>query len=304
MNESKGTWTYLSLLLAMGFWGMSFIWYKQAFPHFGPFSIIWIRMISSAPLLLGAALLLKRLRWPRLRDLKAFFLLALFEPFFYFIGESLGLMYISSTLAAILIATIPLITPFVGYYFFKEKLTANNYLGILVSFAGVVMVVYAEGIQGDAPWYGILLILLAVLSTQGYAVSLKKLSAEYNALSIVWFQNLLGGIYFFPLYLIFESKEQEFFSLSLADYLPVIYLSIFASAIAFVFFVQGIKSLGITRATVFTNFIPVITAIFASFILNEKMGLLKGAGIFIAIIGLFMSQAAGFPKIRIFSRVR
>lgn len=304
MRNFSNPWTYCSLILAMGFWGMSFIWYKQAFPNFGPISIILIRLLISSPVLLVAAWLFKRLRMPRWKDLPAFFLLAFFEPLLYFLGESLGLLYISSTLAAILIATVPLITPFIGYYFFREKLTVNNYFGILVSFLGVLLVVYMEGGSGKAPWYGILLMLLAVLSTQGYAVFLKKLSTDYNALSILWFQNLIGGLYFLPLFLIFEAKEFNPAVLTFADFRPVLYLSFFASALAFLFFIQGIKKIGIVRAIVFTNFIPVVTAVFAFFILQETFRILKAGGILITIIGLFMTQASGFPRIRIFSRVK
>jgi len=304
MTRFKDSSIYAFLILAMVFWGMSFIWYKQAYQNFTPITLIFLRLLISTPLLLVSALVLKRLRWPKLKDLPAFFILALFEPFLYFLGESFGMLYVSSTLAAVLIAIIPLITPFVGYYFFKERLTLNNYLGILVSFVGVILVVYVEGAGGRAPWYGIMLILLAVFSTQGYAIVLKRLSDEYNAVSIIWVQNFIGCLYFLPLFLIFESGNLRFSGLDLRDILPVLNLSVFASALAFLFVIQGIKQIGITKTIVFTNFIPVVTAIFALIILNEKISFMKGGGIFITIVGLFLSQASGWPRIRIFSRVR
>jgi drug/metabolite transporter (DMT)-like permease len=304
MKVSKAGRIYLFMVFSMIFWGMSFIWYKQAFLHFGPITIILLRLMISAPLLLLSALVFNKLRWPRKKDLKLFMMLALFEPLLYFIGESYGLLYISSTLASVLIATIPLITPFIGYYLFKERLTVNNYMGIVVSFIGVILVVYIEGRSGNAPWFGILLIVLAILSTQGYVVFLTRLSRDYNALSIVWFQNLLGALGFLPLFLIFEAKDFSLTSMKLQDFLPVLYLSFFASSLAFLFFVQGVRDLGITKATVFTNFIPVVTALFAFFILNEKISVLKAVGIFVTITGLFMSQASGFPTFRKANRIR
>ena len=51
-----------------------------------------------------------------------FLLMALFEPFIYFLGESYGLLYVSSTVAAVIVATIPLISPLFAWYFFREKL--------------------------------------------------------------------------------------------------------------------------------------------------------------------------------------
>jgi len=293
---------YLALVLAMIFWGLSFIWYKQAFPEFQPMTIIFFRLIMSAPLLLLFSILIKKIRWPHLRDIKYFILLSLFEPLIYFLGESYGMLYVSSTLAAIIIATIPLFTPFVGI-FYGEKLTLNNYMGMIISFLGVVMVVYVEGTISGAPIIGILLMFLAVFSTQGYAILLKKLSSDYNALSIVSFQNLLGAVYFLPLFLVIDLPSFKVHSLRFEDFLPIIYLGLFASTFSFLLFIQGVKKIGVAKSMVFTNFIPVVTAIMAMQVLGERMTLLKVLGIFITVFGLFMSQAGGFPKIRIYGRV-
>ena len=287
----------------MIFWGLSFIWYKQAYINFKPATVILFRLFISSPLLLVSAILLNRLKWPLRKDLKYFLLLALFEPFLYFVGESYGMLYVSSTLASILIATIPLITPFTGYFFMKEKLTLNNYLGILVSFSGVVLVILTESKTGDAPWFGIVLILMAVLSTLGYTVLLKKLSYHYNALSIVWFQNFLGGLYFIPLFLITEFKHIVWSELAPVDFVPIIFLAIFASSLAFLFFVQGVRNIGMTRSVVFTNFIPIVTAVFAVIILRERLPLIKIAGIFITVSGLVMSQVAKFPRTRFVNKL-
>lgn len=304
MKSDGNLKVYLALILAMIFWGLSFIWYKQAFQSFRPTTVILFRLFISAPFLLISAMLLRRLKWPMIKDLKYFIALAFFEPFLYFIGESYGLLYVSSTLASIIIATIPLITPFAGYYFYKERLSTRNYLGILVSFFGVLLVVYVDSKAGEAPWFGILLIVMAVFSTIGFTVIIKRLSDHYNALSIVWFQNLIGGIYFIPLFLLTEVKSIVWSTLTIKDFIPVLYLAVFASSFAFILFIQGVKKLGITKSVIFTNFIPIVTAIFAVIILNEKLPWLKITGILIAIVGLFMSQVARFPKINVFNSVK
>jgi drug/metabolite transporter (DMT)-like permease len=165
------------------------------------------------------------------------------------------------------------------------------------------MVVYVEGTISGAPIIGILLMFLAVFSTQGYAILLKKLSSDYNALSIVSFQNLLGAVYFLPLFLVIDLPSFKVHSLRFEDFLPIIYLGLFASTFSFLLFIQGVKKIGVAKSMVFTNFIPVVTAIMAMQVLGERMTLLKVLGIFITVFGLFMSQAGGFPKIRIYGRV-
>ena len=292
---------YLFLILSMVIWGLSFIWYKQAYVAFRPATVIVFRLFISSPLLFLSAFMLRRLKLPAKKDIKYFLLLAFFEPFLYFVGESYGMLYVSSTLASILIATIPLITPFAGYFFFKERLKINNYFGMFLSFAGVVLVVYVEGKLGEAQWSGIFLILLAVFSTVGYTSILKKISEKYNALSILWLQNFIGGIYFLPLFLFTEFKNIAWDTLSFNDFIPILYLAIFASSLAFLFFIQGNRKLGMTQTVVFVNFIPIVTTIFAVYILREKLPWLKGMGILITILGLFMSQKNGFS---IFSKIK
>jgi drug/metabolite transporter (DMT)-like permease len=236
------------------------------------------------------------LQLPRFKELKYFILLAFFEPFLYFIGESYGMKYVSSSLASIIIATIPLITPFISYHFYREKLELRNYLGIVISFLGVILVIYVEGQIGSAPWFGILLMLLAVLSTQGYAILLKKLTERYNAISIICFQNLIGIVYFLPVFLVFENGSFSWASYSFYDYMPVLNLAIFASTLAFLFFIEGIKTLGISKTIVFTNLIPLVTVIFAVILLSESIPVLKAGGILLTIFGLFISQGKGFLR--------
>jgi drug/metabolite transporter (DMT)-like permease len=294
---------YIALVLAMFFWGLSFIWYKQAYPEFKPITVVLMRLIISSFLLLITVLLLGRLQKPAVQDLKYFLLLALFEPFLYFIGESIGMQYISSSLASIMVATIPLITPFISYYFYREQLTVNNYLGIFISFIGLVIVIYIEGKFGEAPWYGIMLMALAVLSTQGYAVILKRLAEKYNALTIICIQNLIGIVYFFPMFLLFEAKSFSWTAYKLSDYLPVLNLAVFASTLAFLFFIEGIKTLGIAKTVVFTNLIPLVTVVFAVILLSESIPLIKVIGILLTILGLFMSQSRGYTRIPIVSKI-
>lgn len=298
MKPENNFKVYVFLILAMIIWGLSFIWYKQAYLTFRPATVIVLRLFISSPLLLISAFLLRRLKWPAKKDLKYFLLLAFFEPFLYFVGESYGMLYVSSTLASILIATIPLITPLAGYFFFREHLKINNFFGMLLSFFGVILVVYVEGQWGKAQWSGILLVMLAVLSTVGYTSILKRISENYNALSILWFQNLIGGIYFTPLFLFTEFKNIAWNTLSFTDFIPVLYLSILASSLAFIFFIQSNRKLGMTQTVVFINFIPIVTAISAVFLLQEKLPWLKVIGILVTILGLFFSQVKGFPLFR------
>src|SRR4030042_1916795 len=123
---------YISLIVAMICWSMTFIWYKQAYPHLTPITLVTLRLGIAAVLLFIIAKSFRLLNPVQLNDIPAFLILSFFEPFIYFLGESYGMKYISSTLASLIVATIPLFTPFVAYYMLREKLNPGNYIGIIL----------------------------------------------------------------------------------------------------------------------------------------------------------------------------
>ena len=140
MSKSKAG-VYFLVILANIFWGFTFVAFKFANQSFRPISIVYFRLFVSIFFLFGFAILLKRLGKIEKKDRKWFFLLSLFEPFFYFLGEAFGLTLVTATLGAVIISTIPLVVPFAAYYIFRERLTPMNYLGLVISFGGVLLVV-------------------------------------------------------------------------------------------------------------------------------------------------------------------
>lgn len=289
MSKSKSG-VYFLVILAMIFWGFTFVAFKYANVSFSPISIIFFRLVVSIVFLFGFALLLKRLNRIKRKDQKWFVLMALAEPFFYFLGEAYGLTMVTATVAAVIISTIPLVVPFAAYYLFKEKLTPMNYLGLAISFGGVLLVVLAKSGGLSADWKGILLMFVAVLSATGYTMIVKLLVDDYTPITITAYQSLYGLIMFVPLFLIFEVPNLDFSRVNTQSILAVGYLGVFGSGICFLLITIGIRELGAARANMFGNLIPVVTAIVSFLLLKEPMPLLKILGIVIAIIGLFLSQ--------------
>ncbi len=190
-----------------------------------------------------------------------------------------------------MVSTIPLLSPIAAVYFFKERLSPMNIAGILISVVGVVLVILKDDFSFAASPKGVLLLLLAVVAAIAYSVVIIKLSGRYNVYSIITYQNLIGVFYFLPIFLFFDLDKLTSKMFEMDTVIPLIELSIFASSIAFMLFTYGINVLGIVKANAFTNAIPVVTAIFAYFILGETLSIMNISGIFIVMLGLFFSQA-------------
>jgi drug/metabolite transporter (DMT)-like permease len=229
-------------------------------------------------------------------DRKLFLMLALFEPFFYFLGESFGLTYVSATVCSVLIATIPVFATIGAWLIFKEKLKAINYAGIILSFMGVLVFILNTDGSLSFNIKGLGLLTLAVLSAIGYNLTLSHLIETYTPVYIVNVQNLIGATLFLPLFMIFDFKHFISTPFTFDMFKPIIELSIFASCGAFILFAYSVKNMGITKANVFSNCIPVFTAFFSFILMGDKLTVQNIAGMAIVIAGLFMSQMNGSNK--------
>lgn len=284
---------YLAILSALGaafFWSFSFVWFKIAFLAYKPITVVLFRLAISAILITAIAWGLKRLQKPNKKDVRLFFLMAFFEPFIYFLGESYGLQYVSSTVAAVIVSTIPLLTPVAAWYFHKEKVSKMNVFGLAISFVGVSLVVLNRSLQFDASPLGVGLEFMAVFAAIAYAIVLKSLASRYNTLTIIAYQNIIGLFLFLPIWLALDFNHFLQTPFHPQAFRAIILLAIFSSTLAFVFFTQSVRHMGVTKANTFINLIPVFVAILAFIILKDELGLQKIIGIVVVVSGLFLSQ--------------
>ena len=277
-------------ILSMIFWSFSFVWIKIVYEAYGPLTTILFRLLISSAIMLTFTLLAKKLQKIQPGDLKLFMLLAFFEPFLYFMGESYGLLYVSSTVASVIVATIPLFAPVAAWYFYKEKLSRTNLYGLVISFFGVSLVVLDTSFNFNASPLGISLEFLAVFGAIGYASVLKGMSHRYNTFTIITYQNLIGAMLFLPFWLGFEMSDFTQVTFNPKAFGAIIKLAIFGSTFAFILFTYSIRNMGINKSNTFINVIPVFVAVLAYFILGDQLDFHQMVGIGIVISGLFLSQ--------------
>ena len=288
--QKKELSIYSSLVLTMLFWGLTFVFYKIAFESFRPVTVILLRLFISVPFIFISAKVLKKFRHVEKKDLAYVILLALFEPFLYFMGESYGLTYVSPTIAAVIVAIIPLLVPIAAYIAFREKLTLLNIFGLILSFLGVLMVILATNEEWGATIRGVFLMFLSVISAVAVAILIKKLTFKYNGFTITAYQNFFGIFLFLPFFFLWDFKTFLNTSPTLNSLLALTYLGVFGSSITFILFARGIRELGASKANIFANLIPVFAATFSFLVLKEEMPVQKIIGILIVIAGLVLSQ--------------
>lgn len=288
---------YGSIVLAMVFWSFSFIWTKMAMESFQPVTLVTLRLILASILLLFFSKFSGKLQKIKKEDFKFFFLLALFEPYIYYMGETYGLTMMSPTTASVIIATIPLFAPVLAYFMLKEKITWSNILGIFVSICGVMLVIYLPGSGMEADFLGIVLMFMAVFSAVFYAATLRRISMHYHTVNIIMYQSMIGLVFFVPTFMITDLSTIAELHITPKALEALIMLSIFASVLAFVLFAWVVRKIGIAKTNVFVNLIPVFTAIFSWILLDQFLAISQWIGILIVVAGLFISQLTRRRKV-------
>jgi drug/metabolite transporter (DMT)-like permease len=284
---------YIASLFAITLWGMSYIWTDKLIALNIPiFYFVFVRILLAGIVLFLFNTAYARIKRIQRKDLGKFLLLAFFEPFIYFICETYGLKLTGSpTLSALVVATIPIFSIGAGMIFFKEKVNFINIIGILFTLVGIVMVAMAKGELGKNFIWGVVLLLVAVVSEVGHASITKSLSGNYSSQIIVMYQFLIGAVYLLPLFI---WKGLDGFSIqthfTAEVWYPIICLSILCSSLAFSLWVSTIKNLGVAKSSIFSALIPVAAAIIAWILGHELLNSRQWIGIMVSSLGVILSQ--------------
>jgi drug/metabolite transporter (DMT)-like permease len=282
---------YISIITATILWGFSFIWTNDLIAMGVPiFIFIFLRMLLSGVIMLAFSTITRTLQKVASKDIKWMFLLAFFEPFVYFIGESYGLKITgSATLSAVIIATIPIFTMIMGRLLFNESLSRVNVAGIITAVLGIVLFVWNGSISSDN-YYGILFLLLAVAGAVGYSSICKRLTGTYNAITITTWQFLFGAVLFFVPFVFWGLPQWTPRFLSSDVLKPIIALAVLCSSLSFVLYTKAIEVLGMTKAAIFTTMIPAVSAVAAYFLGQESFTTMQIIALAIALFGVVLSQ--------------
>jgi len=303
----KNILPYIAIVLAMVIWSGAGIAVKASLLMLTPLQLVLVRFTLSVVVMFAigicgrmiihsdSASSVIRLQGIQKQDWWLFLLAGIFQPFLYFILETYSYRCFSSpTMAEPFLSASPLLSPIFAYWILKEKVSATNIIGIIVSTIGMLMLVLIGNQQYEIgnPW-GIPLALLTSLMAVGYSIILKRIPERYSALSIVFWVQLIALFLFYLTWLITDRSlpHIDFASANCHQMIwGVSYLALLAGAGAFILFCYSVRYIGVTRANAFNNIRPVFTALLMWWLMNEHLPTGKFIGIIIVIIGLFISQ--------------
>lgn len=291
MTQDKTLKGYIAISFSMLFWGFSFVWSKQLLnAGFPVFTIVFFRLFLASVIFVTLFKIQGKLEKVRKGDWKKFLWLAFFEPFLYFIGEDFGLQQVSPSFASVIIALIPIVVSVTMYFAENEPLSWRLLLGAVISIFGIAVMTFGPDSNIIFNVKGLLWLLLALLAACGYSVLLARLVKEYSPITITTYQNLLAIPFYLPFVCIFDLRQWGEIVWSANAIFCLVCLAVLCSAGAYMLYSYAAKQISITKLTVFTNAIPIVTICGAAMLGQEALTSRKILGIFIVIAGVVLSQ--------------
>ena len=272
-------------------WGMPYLFIKIAVDELSPSVVAWSRLALAAAVLLPVAWRLGALRGlgERWRILTLFAAVEMAVPW-PLIGY--GEVHVSSSLAAILIAAVPLFVALLALRFdHAEKPTATRLLGMLIGLAGVAALVGIDiGGQGEE-LLGALAILVAAFCYAVGPMIVKRRLSDVDPLGPVAGSLALATLLVTPFALADVPTE-----VPSGDVIAsIVVLGLICSALAFLLFFRLITEVGPSRASIITYINPVVALALGVAILDESITAGVVVGLLLILAGSWLSTDGRLP---------
>ncbi len=285
-KPTRFTSTDALLALAVLFWGINFIVVKAALAELHPFALNAVRFVLASAIVAFVARWRgaptpPRDTWPRL------IALGILGNFIYQLGFIEGVAHTRAGNAALIMAAVPVQTAVLSHLKGLERLRLRDALGLLVSTAGIAVIVLGSGqdVGFGATVTGDLLMLAATVCWTLYTLGVKPLADRLGPTITTAWTVVAGSV---PLVLlgIPFAVRQDWGRVSLGAWGATAYSGVFSLAVAYFLWYRGVARLGPGRTAMYSNFTPVVAVLFAWPALGETptvWQIFGAAGIFTGI---------------------
>lgn len=287
-DSSFGT-TDLLLLLMTVIWGSNFTAIKYSLEDLLPLSFNALRFTLASTLMLLLALRSRKGLRVAPGDGKKLFGLGLLGNALYQSVFISGMAHTRAGNAALILATTPLFTAVLGRLRKHEFFTARGVAGLVLAFAGIVIIVLSgrgefsigETVLGDS------LLLISTICWSLYTVGSKNLIHTYGSMKATAIMMASGT----PLLLLICTPtliRQDWSRVRPLAIAGVIYSSVFAIAIAYVIWSYGVRKIGSTRTAIYSNITPIVALLVAWPALGESPTPGQLAGAVVIFAGVYL----------------
>ena len=294
MKNQSNFLAYIFLFLTVTFWAGNFVVGKFASIYeVPPFSLNFYRWFFAWLILAPFTLpeIIKKKNYI-INNYKLFVILGvtsitIFNSIVYY---SLNFTQVIS--GVLMISTIPVMIMFFSSIFKIEKTNIFQIIGVILSFLGVIIIITKANFEilknlnfnkGD------ITMVIAMFSWALYSTLLKRQKYEISQLSLLQVVISFGLVFLIPVYFI-EYQLGFRITLDKPFYLILSYVVLLPGLASFILWIKGISMIGANRSGVFLHLMPIISAIMAMIIFNEKFMFYHMLGACFIITGILLSN--------------
>ena len=292
--NNKNNLAYIFLFLTVLFWAGNFVVGKFASQYeVPPFSLNFYRWLFAWIILAPFTVpeILKKKEYIK-SNFKFFLILGItsitiFNSIVYY-----SLNFTQVINGVLMISTIPVMIMLFSSFLKIEKTNTFQILGVIFSLTGVILIITKANLsillnldfnKGD------LTMVLAMLSWALYSALLKKKRFELSQLTLLEVIITFGLIFLIPVYFI-EYKMGYIIKLDKPFILILSYVVLFPGLASFILWIKGISLIGVNRSGVFLHLMPILSAIMAMIIFDEKFMFYHMLGAIFILIGILLSN--------------
>ncbi len=199
----------------------------------------------------------------------------------------------SASTTSIIMATTPIFIALLSSAVGHERIPWAGWLGIAVSFAGFILVVYDQNGGPSLSWQGLqgaVLILLSNLCWAAYTVVSKPLLERKSAFDVTALATSLGTLVYLP-YTLPDLKRIAWAEISWRGWAAVLYSGLVAIVLCFVLWSYSVQKVGSSKTGIYGNLTPVFATAFAAVALSERIGGAQAAGALLILGGVYLTRS-------------
>lgn len=285
---------YVKLFLTAVFWGGTFIAGRVLAQEVEPYSGSFLRFLVASVCMIPLVWHFEgRLQQLGRKQVLFVFLSGMTGVFLYNIFFLTGMQTVQAGRASVIVASNPvLISLFAALLFRRERMTPLKAIGVALSVCGAVYVITrgnpADILQG-AIGRGELLIFGCVASWVSYSLIGKVVMRDVYPVSAVTYACLIGSAALLPPALL-EGMAGNLGGYSLSAWFSIVYLGFFGTCLGFIWYYEGIREIGPSKAGVFINFVPISAVIMSFFLLGETIDASLLIGAALVLSGIYLTN--------------
>ncbi len=288
--EKKHLFGHLLAFITAVIWGVAFVATKNMLGDYSPLEILLMRFIIGYVMLW--ALYPRRLKVKRKSTELYLFLAGFTGVTLYFICENTALNYTYASSVSLLVSAAPLFTGLLAMIFLKkEKMTKNFIFGFICAMVGIALIGYTGATVLKLNPKGDILAFGAAICWAVYSIFTMKAEEEgldtLGTTRRIFFYGILTAL---PVQLLTDGGIPLAPLVKTPNWVSLLLLSVFASALGYVAWNKAMAILGTVRASAYIYFIPPVTMIASWIVLKESITWIMAIGAVLVLGGLILSE--------------